>query len=553
MDDFGRLYPGEFLRPDESNIDDLVDKIATISQRLKSGAESIGGRRPIDSTMRYPEATAYPALPLRGLTSEQAFTHSLEAFEGAARWHDPMALFNLVPSPWLDTVALSTFTSLHNPNAFFDLTSGKVNLLEKRVSRMLGELAGWPDAVGIATSGGKGTLLYAIKAGLNRLDRGFIRRGIHGAPVVIASQRCHFSLESICNFLGLGTDNCIRLPTDTEDRLDLDALEAELLRCHRQGRQVACVIASGGGTLNLSIDDVGGIRSLLDAYDAPPYLHFDTVISWAWLLFGADPGHYQSTVRAADVLRKIETASAAVRAVRSADSFGADFHKTGLCPAVSSFFVTRTADNLVGTDDVSPLDEHTQWGDARYCDVSIENSRSSHGIVSAYHVLMRLGVHGMQDYLSYLLSVRSVLGELVERHWKHRFEVVNTRTLGFELVIKIHLHGDRHSYAELASAPANVQRDYVARCERFRRFITFDQHPDGRADPFIGYVARYQYGTDSEGLPAFLLYPISAFIDGTAAAEILSRLAGACEQFESAVPDGDCAHDGARLRREPPK
>jgi glutamate/tyrosine decarboxylase-like PLP-dependent enzyme len=493
----------------------------------------------MEAGLRYPEALAGVEIPLQGLSSEDALGRSLEAFEGVIRWHDPMALFNLVPSPWLDTVALSAITALYNPNAFFDLTSGKFNLLEKRVVRMLAGLAGWQDAGGMATGGGKATLFYAIKAGLNRINRRMTRDGVEGRPLVIASRSCHYSLESVCNFLGIGSDNCVRLPTDSDNTMDLACLARELKLSRERGRRVACVVAAGGGTQNMATDPIASIRDMLSGMDGPPpHLHVDSVISWAWLFFRADPDHYRNTIRSPHVRSKVEATVAAVAELELADSFGADFHKTGLCPAVSSFYVARNFENPNSPHGGDPQAQHEYWGDSRYCDYTMENSRSCQGIVSAYHILLRLGVHGMQDYLSYLLHVRECLGRLVEERWQHLFQVLNTSTRGFELVIKIHLCGDRRPYHELFLLSRAEQHEYRRRCEQFRQFVTFGEYADRHDVPFIGYVTRYQFGTEPGGLPAFLLYPTSVFITERVAAAILERLGAACQAFEEGVAAG---------------
>jgi hypothetical protein len=184
----------------------------------------------------------------------------------------------------------------------------------------------------------------------------------------------------------------------------------------------------------------------------------------------------------------------------------------------------------------------------------MENSRSCLGIVSAYHILQRLGVHGMQDYLSYLLHVRERLGQLVEERWQHLFEVLNTRTRGFELVIKIHLWGDRRPYRELFLLNPEEQREYRRVCEEFRQFITFGEYCDSHDIPFIGFVARYHFGTEPGGLPAFLIYPTSVFITEEVAVQILVRLAEACQAYEEFAGAGHLDIPRRdRLLKDPPK
>jgi glutamate/tyrosine decarboxylase-like PLP-dependent enzyme len=561
---FASKFANEFLTPQESNIGTLVSKIELLAASLSDVKHKRQGRRAIDSHFDYKNETKDSEIPLQGLDYNQATARSLEAFEGTIRWHNPNALFNLVPSPLLDTVALSTLTTLYNPNAFYDFTAGKFNLIEKRVVKALAKLAGWDweKAGGFYTTGGKSTLLYAIKTGINKSDRQVINEGLTNNHVVITSAACHFSIESVCNYLGIGQNNCIRIPTGANGTIDLVKLKTQIEDALSQGKQIACVIASGGGTLNLAIDPVYEIRKILDQaaddfnLSYKPHLHFDTVISWAWLFFNADPSYYRTQVTNANVLAKIESAAKAIRQIEAADSFGIDFHKTGLCPAVSSFFVAKSFEDPTRTNigRLNSLAEHDSFGDARYCDITIENSRACLGIISAYHVLQRFGIHGFQDYLSYLLHIREKFRQSVSEKFSQVFEIVNPHTQGFELVLKINFFGDTLSYQQICQLSEARKEQYREICEEFRQFITYGKHCNDTNVPFIGYVRKYSFGTEPGDLPAFLLYPTSVYTTDETVEQILGSLQEAVQTFKQAKATGEPVLTKRKdLQKDPPK
>lgn len=561
---FASKFANEFLTPQESNIGTLVSKIELLAASLSDIKHNRQGRRAIDAYFDYKNETKDSEIPLKGLDYNQATVRSLEAFEGTIRWHNPNALFNLVPSPLLDTVALSTLTTLYNPNAFYDFTAGKFNLIEKRVVKALAKLANWDweKAGGFYTTGGKSTLLYAIKTGINKSERQVVNKGLTNNHVVITSAACHFSIESVCNYLGIGQDNCVRVATGANGTIDLVKLKDEIENVLSQGKQIACVIASGGGTLNLAIDPVIEIRKILDQatddfqLNYRPHLHFDTVISWAWLFFAADQSYYRAQVNNTNVLAKIESAVKAIQQVEAADSFGIDFHKTGLCPAVSSFFVAKSFEDPTRTniERLNSLAEHDSFGDARYCDITIENSRACLGIISAYHVLQRFGIHGFQDYISYLLHVRKKFEQVVNEKYSDDFEVVNTNTQGFEIVLKINFFGNALSYQQICQLPEAKKTQYKEICEEFRQFITYGNYCNDNNVPFIGYVRQYTFGVEPGGLPAFLLYPTSIYTTDESVEQILESLQEAVQVFKKAKANGELILPKRKdLQKDPPK
>jgi glutamate/tyrosine decarboxylase-like PLP-dependent enzyme len=543
---FGRLWPDEFLDPEEGNFDVLLEKLEWLFERLRQDPPVRAGRRDLDPWFRYGEELAGRQVSRRSRSFEEAADLSLRAFEGCIRWHDPRALFNITPSPLLDTVALTALTALYNPNAIWDMTSGRFLMLEKLVARYLAQLVGWdPEAGGgVFTYGGKGTLFYAIKAGLNRCDRESVRHGLRGEYVVIAGESCHFSVESLCNYTGLGQRNCLRVPTTESGTIDLGALRRTVEEQVRRGRKIACILLSGGGTMNLSIDPVRPVAALLDEvvqrFDLPyrPYLHADNVISWVWLFVRPDLDAEALGIDE-EVAGRLRRTARAVRETFHADSFGVDFHKTGLSPYSSSCFVCKDRGELLNLNSPEMQDGEEEWfGDARNFERTLENSRPCMGILSAYHVLERLGVEGFQQYLAYSVSVCEEFRRAIAEDFADTFEVVNTQTLGFEVVVKVHFFGDQRSYDEVCTAEEADREEYRRLCDEFFEFVSFGPECNGRDVPFIGYVPRYKFGNQRGGYPAFLLYPVSVHITAEDVAAILRDVAEAVRLFEEAKEDG---------------
>jgi len=557
-----KIWENEFINPLEENIEVLIEKIRWFHERLTERPFYRAGRRDINPWFKYNDELKYTVVNERRREFEEAAALSLEAFEGCIRWHDPDALFNITPSPLLDSVAITTLTALYNPNAIWDITCGKFILIERKVIRYLSQLANWAHtSSGLFTFGGKATLFYAIKAGLNRCDKDIAKKGLRHDYVLIASDSCHFSLESLCNYAGIGQENCLRVKTTKDGIIDIEALARTIDMQIRQGKKIACIVASGGGTMNLCIDPVDSIsqviREVVETHklDYQPYIHFDIVISWAWLFF--DPSDDLKHLDVSDFIKqRLRRTAQAVHQVSQADSFGVDFHKTGLAPYASSCVIFKDGLDLYTLNGSNQTHDELEdyFGDARNFDYTLENSRPCSGIAAAYHNLERLGRQGFQEYLIYSVSVCERFREVVRCHFSTRFEVVNSETLGFEVVVKIHFFGDIRPYHNICLAPDKDREQYRSICDEFFEFVNFGEVCNARHTPLIGYVPKYQHGSKPGGYPAFLLYPVSPHFRDETVSSILQRLHETVTLFEDARVRGKFKSRKLALSsKEPPK
>lgn len=556
---YGKKWKDEFIGRRDENFSALLEKLRWMHDHLQSDQLHRSGRRNINPWFSYEEELERACVPQQGKSFKEAAAKSLESFEGSIRWHHPDALFNITPSPLLDTVALTALTALYNPNGIWDMTAGKFILTEKKVIRMLAKLAGWDSATsgGLFTNGGKATLQYAVKSGLNQCDRQSVENGLRGDYAVIISDACHFSVESVCNYAGIGRSSCVRVRTGSDGVIDMAALQISIDEQIRRGRKIACVILSGGGTMNLCIDPVQETAEMLEKarveHGLPykPHLHLDSVISWAWL-FVSPNAHAEKLGVREIVAERLRRAARRIREIKHADSFGADFHKTGLSPYISSCFVSKNRQELVSLNSpVLKQDDDHLFGDVCNFERTIENSRPCMGIVSAYHVIERLGKRGFEEYLAYCVSVGEKFRQLAVDKFREQFEVINTESLGFEVVLKINFNGERRTYNQICFSTKASREVYRKVCEEFFEYICYGEACNSNDTPFIGYVMNYKFGSNPGGLPAFLLYPTSVHIRDEDAFSIMERLLGAVRGFEEAKRRGELR--SRKRLKAPPK
>ncbi|MGB0848858.1 MAG: hypothetical protein ACPGSM_19145, partial [Thiolinea sp.] len=273
---------GLTLDPAESNRKALPEAIQQAFAALP--AVSTDDTRLGEALQAEPDLSAWEALPEQGHDRAAVLAASMQTLQGQPRWHSPAVMHNINPAPLLDTVAASAIVNTYNPNLLWDYVSAGGQATERQILRQMGRLIGWEEEQpeGAFTFGGKGCLINAIRTGLNRCVPNVSSQGLPAGPkpVVISSAANHDCIATVCSLLGLGKDAWVKVPTLADGSIVM-----------AKGIPIACVIASGGDTLNVAADSPLAMRSIIleEAIQAKlsysPFLYFDTVVSWPWLTF----------------------------------------------------------------------------------------------------------------------------------------------------------------------------------------------------------------------------------------------------------------------------
>jgi len=226
--------------------------------------------------------------------------------------------------------------------------------------------------------------------------------------------------------------------------------------------------------------------------------HVDSVLGWLYLAFrDMSAEHLESEIPESAIRNRIAEVTRRYSALERFDSLGVDFHKTGLCPETSSFFIApdRRFMNELGTGDYHYRDADFEFGNFRAYRYTFENSRPAHGILSAWVNLRRLGRTGFGRYLSNLHRGRVGLERAIERHG--RFAVLNPSNLGWEVLFHIPFEdvGAGDAYGDTAIA-------FMEHCWRRVR--------EGHELPLFSIVPEFHVDRDpARSRVAFLLYPMN--------------------------------------------
>jgi glutamate/tyrosine decarboxylase-like PLP-dependent enzyme len=234
-------------------------------------------------------------------------------------------------------------------------------------------------------------------------------------------------------------ENLVSIPTDHRMALRLDLLRDKLRQLYQEGTRVAFVTATFGTTDAFGVDDVAGIRGIIDeeaarAGQPPPQLHVDAAIGWVLTFFSDYRLEENALGFAPEVLDLLRGARQQAEGLRVADSVTIDFHKMGWghYPG-SAFLVNRRADlkYLARTVEETPYfaEADPRRDPALF---TLECSRPALGPYTVMASLNGIGLAGWQ-----MLVARGL--ELAQ-HLKQRLEaldyckVLNLETMGPSVV-----------------------------------------------------------------------------------------------------------------------
>lgn len=466
-------------------------------------------------------------------------------FRGAVRPESRNFLFNMVPEPSIAATAGSWLATAYNINSLMDAFGGEALLTEQRVARCIGRWAGWENAMGIACSGGKLTILYAIKSALSRIAPESPSAGVPSDIVILCSEGAHYCVEHAASLLGVGSLNCVRVASSREGRMCADALRRILREQHARGRRVAAIICSGGTTINFICEDTREVLEIAEEFatekglKARPYLHLDSVIGWLYLsLYDVANEKSVSRISCPQIMDRIAQVHYRLRGLSAFDSMGVDFHKNGLCPYASSFFVSRDRRFMdeLGDGSYCYSDRDFQYGHFRSYRYTLENSRPAQGILAAWINLRKFGRQGYADYLIRLHEGRNALTRAIERHGL--FHVLNRSSLGWEVVFDIPFDSD---VIALASSREELAVSFMEEC--------WARVNAGYDLPLFSIVPGYRIDNDPQNVTtAFLLYPMTQRQDAEWY-EIVSLIARQFIDFQMRTRRGQKTTDQSHFSR----
>jgi len=410
-------------------------------------------------------------LPLASASPENVLKDLSKYFQRAVQWEKAETMINITPPANLVSIVGSAYANLFNPNFAQDEPSGYLLATELVVSKFLAQLVDWDTkkAGGVFTFGGKGTNLYAGKIGLVKAIPDVRKKGFgNSRPVIITNEKSHPCHFEVSDWLGMGSESCLSLPTDEKGQLVLGEFERTLRDNINSGAKIGCIIINGGTTNEVLVDPIKKVVDIRDRLvkefklDYTPHIHVDSVIGWSWLSYKYYDFNKNGLGMTQTEKEKISSMMDKISELKYADSFGVDFHKTGFCPYISSCIMVKDKADLQALGGKPAYDiDSLKHGEYSPFEWTLELSRGSGGPISAYSALKLFGMQGLQELIYNIFSNGEYLRVLLNA--QNDFDVINNDAEGFAtlFIILPQTNGLRYKdYAKLDESGVKPLLDY---------------------------------------------------------------------------------------------
>lgn len=161
--------------------------------------------------------------------------------------------------------------------------------VERRTVRWLTDLVGYsPKAGGNLTSGGMMANFIGLKLARDWASGDHAQQdGVQDRWAVYTSEERHVSVDKAVDAVGLGRTALRALPTDTEFRVRLDALEETIRNDRKRGIRPMCIVGIFGTTNTGAIDPIRELRRIADRESM--WLHADAAYGGGMLLSHDNP------------------------------------------------------------------------------------------------------------------------------------------------------------------------------------------------------------------------------------------------------------------------
>nr|CAD7430262.1 unnamed protein product [Timema monikensis] len=174
---------------------------------------------------------------------------------------------------WL-TEALNTNQHTYEVSPVF-------TLVEDAMLKHILKFVGYEDGDGIFSPGGSMSNMYGMVLARYRFMPKTKTKGISQLPpfAVFVSEESHYSIMKGAHWLGIGTDNVIKVSTDSAGRMIPDELSRSIEMIVTEGKMPFLVVATAGSTVLGAFDPLDQLADICERLNI--WLHVDVcVLGW---------------------------------------------------------------------------------------------------------------------------------------------------------------------------------------------------------------------------------------------------------------------------------
>ncbi len=371
----------------------LVDRIAEFLDSLPErpvdpGESPAAVRKALDGERSLPQNGADPA-GLLDHAAELLFNHSV--FNGHPRF------WGYITSSAAPIGALGELLGAAvNPNVGAWPLSPMASEIEAQTIRWIAEMVNYPSGcAGLFVSGGNMANIVCFFAARHAKAGWDVRKkGMNGSRLrVYCSRETHTWIQKAADLSGLGTEAVRWVTTDSEQRIDLSALQAAIDADLAAGDQPFLVVGAAGSVSTGAVDPLPELAALCRKYDL--WFHVD----------GAYGGFAAI----------VPDAPAALAGMSEADSLAVDPHKWLYAPLEAGCALVRDPEKLRGAFAYHPPYYHFGVEAINYFDLGPQNSRGFRAL-KVWLALQQVGYDGYRKMLSDDIRLAQELFRILPRY-----------------------------------------------------------------------------------------------------------------------------------------
>ena len=372
----------------------LIDQIADWLERLPEGPV-VRDESPADVRLALHAEQPLPedgtdAGALVDEASRLLFRHSL--FNGHPRF------FGYITSSPAPIGALGDLlASAINQNVGAWRLSPMATEIEAQSIRWIAELIGYAtDADGLLVSGGNMANFVCFLAARAATAADIRTSGLRQAPAalhVYASTETHTWIQKAADLFGLGTDAIRWIDVDAEQRMDVAALDRQIVADREAGALPFLAVGTAGTVSTGVVDPLAEIAAVCRRHDV--WFHVDGA-------YGA-------------LAARVPGAPDGLRALSEADSVAVDPHKWLYAPLEAGCALVRRRGDLRRAFSYHPSYYHFDHEVTNYFDYGPQNSRGFRAL-KVWLALRQVGASGYRQMISDDMSLSRHLHALVQKH-----------------------------------------------------------------------------------------------------------------------------------------
>lgn len=392
------LTPDEFRRLGYRAVELLAEQMGSIGERPT--------RQPVPDELR--EKFLHQPLP-------ETETDPAKLLEAFAQDILPYPMGNASPRffAWVNSPAapLAVLAELLAAGLNPSVAGGDhaATYVEHAVLGWMKTIMGLPASAGaVLASGGSVANLIALGVMRHVKTGGDIRTQGCGAVkqtmVIYTSTQGHGCIQKAIEILGFGSANLRKIPVDADYRMDVAALQKQIVADRAAGLNPVCVAASAGTVNTGAIDPLNAIADVCEQENL--WLHVDGAYGGVGILAEGLAGLYKGLERA--------------------DSLAIDPHKWMYMPVECGCVLVKDAQAMRDSYSLVPPYIHDDRAMPWFSEFGIQQTRGFRAL-KLWMVMQQIGIEGYRELISRDITLARTLQEKISA--RTDFELIATGPL----------------------------------------------------------------------------------------------------------------------------